>query len=247
MSLLEVGRLWAGYGQLEVVRDVDLTIEDGQCVGLIGPNGHGKTTLLHAITGLIRPWAGTVAFDGHDITNVPAYRRARLGLVHIPQGDLLFGDLSVQDNLLSAAQAEQWRRRAELLAEAFALFPILDERRSQIASTLSGGQRRMLAIARGLMMQARLVLVDEPSLGLAPRVVADVYEALRALSTSGVSVLIVEENPQRLRGLVDETSLMEAGTIVKHGPFDEILKDEQLVRTYLGMGQPQPVGAAKAR
>jgi branched-chain amino acid transport system ATP-binding protein len=235
-ELLETSALWAGYGDLDVVRDVDLAVHQGQCVGLIGPNGHGKTTLLHAISGLIRPSSGSISFDGSDVTRVPAYRRARRGLVHIPQGDLLFGELTVEDNLLAAAQGEQWRRRTELLSSAYALFPILDERRGQLAGTMSGGQRRMLAIARGLMMRAELILVDEPSLGLAPRVVSDVYGALRELLASGIALLIVEENPDRLRELVDETFLLEAGTIVKRGSFEEILADEQLVKTYFGAG-----------
>jgi branched-chain amino acid transport system ATP-binding protein len=235
-ALLHIDDLWAGYGSTEVVRGVSLDVAEGECVGIVGPNGHGKTTLLHATAGLLRPWAGSVWFDGDEVTDDAVFRRSRAGLVHIPQGDLLFGELSVEDNLLAAAQGMQWRRRGELLRDVFSVFPILEERRRQTAGTMSGGQRRMLAIGRGLMMRTRLMLVDEPSLGLAPRVVADVYSAVRALLERGVALVVVEENPQRLRGLAASSYLIEAGVVVKHGSLDQVLADEQLAQTYLGVG-----------
>jgi branched-chain amino acid transport system ATP-binding protein len=234
--LLQVDGLSAGYDQTEVVRDVSLEVREGQYVGLIGPNGHGKTTLLRAIMGLQKPWTGRVRFAGEDVAGEATHRLARAGLVHVPQGDLLFGDMTVRDNLLAAAQGDRWARRGELLRSVHEVFPILDERRDQLAGTMSGGQRRMLAIARGLMMQPRLLVLDEPSLGLAPKVVADVYVNLEGLVRQNVTVLIVEENPQRLRTLATHVYLLEAGRIMRHGSLDEVLRDEQLLKTYLGTG-----------
>lgn len=235
-ALLDVEDLSVGYGRSQIVHDMSLNVRSGACVGLIGPNGHGKTTFLRAATGLLRPWSGSVRFAGRDVTGWPSFRIARLGAVHVPQGDLLFSDMTVLDNLLAAAQGDRWSRRRDLLEEVTSTFPILGERRGQMAGTLSGGERRMLALARGLMLDAKLIILDEPSLGLAPKLVADLYGSMRRLVEQGVSLLIVEEKPDRLRDLAHEVYLMEAGRLVQRGSLASILADAQLLRTYLGTG-----------
>jgi branched-chain amino acid transport system ATP-binding protein len=244
--LLEVDGLSAGYGASEIVHEMSLSVGAGECVGLIGPNGHGKTTFLLAVTGLMRAWSGTVRFDGRDVTGWPAFRIARLGMVHVPQGDFLFADMTVTENLLAAAQADRWGRREALIHEVMEAFPALEDRRGQVAGTLSGGERRMLALARGLMMNARLMILDEPSLGLAPRIVAELYDSVRGLVERGVGVLVVEESPERLRDFAASIYLMEAGRLVKHGQPAEVLADPQLLSTYLGTGVQvqQPAGAS---
>jgi branched-chain amino acid transport system ATP-binding protein len=235
MPLLAAEGVSAGYGRTRIVADVSLRIEEGQCVGLIGPNGHGKTTLLRALTGGIRPWAGSVTFSGRDVTRWRPYQHARAGIAHVPQGDLLFDDLTVRDNLLATIHRRQlWRRREELLRRVYEMFPRLGERHSQLAATLSGGERRMLAIGRALMMEMRLLMIDEPSLGLAPRVVESLYETVRGIASEGISLVVVEENPRRLAQLADVVYLLDTGRIVSVGPAETLLGDPQLLETYLG-------------
>jgi branched-chain amino acid transport system ATP-binding protein len=235
-ALLAAESVTAGYGTTTIVSDVSLEVQEGQCAGLIGPNGHGKTTLLHVLTGSLPPWSGTVHYAGRDVTRWRPFKLARAGVVHVPQGDLLFDDMTVHDNLLAAIQSgERWRRRHELLEQVFGMFPRLEERRGQLASTLSGGERRMVAIGRGLMMEMRLLILDEPSLGLAPRLVEQLYEAVGAIAQEGIAMIIVEENPERLERLANVIHLLDGGRIVRSGPPATILTDRQLLHTYLGI------------
>ena len=234
--MLEVQGLGTGYGPSQVLFDCSLDVPEGKVVVVIGPNGHGKSTLLRAISGLLPAWTGTVRLQGIDVTGVPAQGLVRHGLVHIPQGDLLFPDMTVEENLLLGAYpAGAWRARQARRHDVFALFPRLEERRGQRARTLSGGERRMLALGRGLMADARLLMIDEPSLGLAPVLVDEVYAKLREIRQRGLTLLLVEENFSHVTGLADHVYLLESGRIVREGPVEALLADPAVMSTYLGV------------
>jgi branched-chain amino acid transport system ATP-binding protein len=201
----------------------------------LGPNGHGKTTLLRAISGLIRPTAGTVEFDDQVISNRRASEIVAAGVIHIPQGDLPFPELTVLENLLMGAyRPEAWKERKQKMEQVFELFPVLGERTDQLARSLSGGERRMLALGRGLMSKAKILMIDEPSLGLAPFLIEDVYQTIRDIKKTGLSILLADENADHLEGLADRVYLLEAGSLVKEGTVDEMLQDEALLAAYLG-------------
>ena len=235
--MLEVRGLRCGYGQSIVLDGFDLDVPDGSFVVVIGPNGHGKSTLLRAISGLLPLRGGTVAFKGEQINGMRTESIVRRGLVHIPQGDLLFTDMSVEENLLLGSFTHPDRSaRGERLDEVYGLFPRLSERKSQRARTLSGGERRMLALGRGLMTRADLLMIDEPSLGLAPVLVDEVYARIATIARGGQTVLLVEENFAHIRDLADVIVLVENGSVVKRGTVDEVLNDEAVVQTYLGVG-----------
>ena len=234
--MLEVRGLGTGYGQTQVLHDCSIDVPDGRLVVVIGPNGHGKSTLLRAISGLLPARTGTIRLDGIDVTGVPPQGLVRLGLVHIPQGDLLFPDMTVEENLLMGAYpASAWRERRAKRDDVFVLFPQLAGRRRQRARTLSGGERRMLALGRGLMANARLLMIDEPSLGLAPVLVDEVYAKLREIRERGLTVLLVEENFSHVTTLADHVYLLESGRIVREGAVDALLADPVLMSTYLGV------------
>jgi branched-chain amino acid transport system ATP-binding protein len=234
--MLETRGLSTGYGPATVLDGVSVAVPDGRLVVVIGPNGHGKTTLLRALSGLLPARAGTIHFDGLDITAQPPQARVRRGLVHIPQGDLLFPDMTVEENLLMGAYpSPAWKRRTAKREDVFEFFPRLHERRRQRARTLSGGERRMLAIGRGLMADARLLMIDEPSLGLAPVLVDEVYARLREIRGRGHTILLVEENFSHVTSMADHVYLLESGHIVRDGPGDALLADPALMSTYLGV------------
>lgn len=234
--MLEVRGLGTGYGQTQVLQDCSIDVPEGRLVVVIGPNGHGKSTLLRAISGLLPARTGTIRLDGIDVTGVPPQGLVRHGLIHIPQGDLLFPDMTVEENLLMGAYTSSaWRQRQSKRDDVLALFPQLAERRQQRARTLSGGERRMLALGRGLMANARLLMIDEPSLGLAPVLVDEVYAKLREIRGRGLTVLLVEENFSHVRTLADHVYLLESGRIVRDGAVDTLLADPVLMTTYLGV------------
>jgi branched-chain amino acid transport system ATP-binding protein len=233
--MLKVTDLHAGYAGSEVLHSVSLYVGDGESVVVLGPNGHGKSTLLRAISGLIRPTAGQVEFDGEIISNKRASDIVATGLIHIPQGDLPFPELTVMENLLMGAfRSEAWRERKQKLEQVFELFPDLKERPNQLARSLSGGERRMLALGRGLMSKAKLLMIDEPSLGLAPFLVENVYETIRNIRSTGMSILLADENADHIAGLADRVYLLEAGTLIKEGTAADMLRDEALLAAYLG-------------
>ena len=233
--MLEVKGLVAGYGGGEVLHGVDLTVNEGEGVIVLGPNGHGKTTLLRAITGLMPVRAGQVLFDGKDITPWRADTIAAAGMVHIPQGDLLFPEMTVTENLLMGAYNRvTWGERSSRLTRVYDLFPWLKERGSQLARTLSGGERRMLALGRGLMSKARLLVIDEPSLGLAPLTTQQIYASIQKVKDGGLSLLIADENANHVAGLADRVYLLETGSLVRQGAADELLRDKALLESYLG-------------
>jgi branched-chain amino acid transport system ATP-binding protein len=210
-------------------------VGDGEVVVVLGPNGHGKTTLLRAISGLIRPTAGTVEFDGQIISGMRASEVVAAGAIHIPQGDLPFPELNVMENLLMGAyRPEAWRERKQKLEQVYELFPVLGERTDQLARSLSGGERRMLALGRGLMSKAKLLMIDEPSLGLAPFLIEDVYQTIQDIRQTGLAILLADENADHIEGLADRVYLLEAGTCVKDGSCSDMLRDEALLAAYLG-------------
>jgi branched-chain amino acid transport system ATP-binding protein len=233
--MLKVTDLHAGYGGSEVLQSLSLHVENGETVVVLGPNGHGKTTLLRAISGLLRPTAGTVEFEDQVISDRRASEIVAAGVIHIPQGDLPFPELTVMENLLMGAyRPEAWQERKQKLEQVFELFPVLGERTDQLARSLSGGERRMLALGRGLMSKAKILMIDEPSLGLAPYLIEDVYQTIQDIKDTGLSILLVDENADHLEGLADRVYLLEAGTLVKEGTLDEMLQDEVLLAAYLG-------------
>ena len=232
MSLLEVEQLNLRHGLLEAVRDFTLGIAEGETVALVGANGAGKTTLLRAIAGAHRPSAGTISFDGANITRVPAYRRVQMGIALVPEGRRLFPALTVEENLLVAAQRRRpGRWNVETVIEAF---PMLDQLRGQRAATLSGGQQQAAAIGRALITNPRLLLLDEVSLGLAPLAVEDVYRSLATVIAEGSTVVLVEQDLTRAAAVADRVVCMLEGRIVLEGAGGELTR-EQITEAYFGL------------
>jgi len=233
--MLKVTDLAAGYGGSQVLQSLSLHVDDGETVVVLGPNGHGKTTLLRAISGLVRPTAGTVELDGQIITTLQPADIVAAGVIHIPQGDLIFPELTVMDNLsMGAYRPEAWQERKQKLEQVFQLFPDLAERKGQLARSLSGGERRMLALGRGLMGKAKILMIDEPALGLAPFLIENVYQTIQDIRKTGLSILLMDESAEHVAGLADRVYLLESGTLVREGTADEMLRDEVLLSAYLG-------------
>ena len=235
--MLTVSTLRVGYGGIEAVRDVSLHVPQGGMVALIGPNGAGKTTVLNAVSGLLRPGGGRVVLDGADITGRPGYAVARLGLLQVPEGRRVLGPLSVLENLLLGRQAARGRAPGRL-DEVFDLFPMLAERRTQLSGSLSGGQQQMLAIGRALMGAPRVLLLDEPSLGLSPLMASTVFAALARLNASGLAMLVVEQNARRALAATRQACVMEGGRIAAQGESAALLQDPTIIAHYLGQASP---------
>jgi len=235
MPLLSVENVGVSYGKAEAVRDVSLHVEKGQIVTVIGPNGAGKTSLLTALMGLRRS-TGHVRFDGEDVSRLDVEGRVEMGLCLVPEGRELFGGLSVYDNLLLGAYSRHSNGQdiKQDMGEVFRRFPRLDERRSQKASTLSGGERQMLALGRALMAKPRLLMLDEPSLGLAPLIIREIFRIIASLRELGVSILLVEQNAKAALDTADFGYVMETGEITHSGPAGELMHDPRLISTYLG-------------
>lgn len=233
--MLRLDGLHAGYQGQDVLRGLSLSIDDGNLVAIVGPNGHGKSTLLRTISGLIHPTAGAITLGGRSIERLRADEIVAAGIIQVPQGDLLFPEMTVLENLMMGAYLPAAAARAsERLEEVFALLPKLAERRHQVASTLSGGERRMCGIGRGLMAEGRLLLLDEPSLGLAPIIIDQIYEVVMALKRSGRTILLVEENAARVADKADHIHLLDHGTFVWSGGGAELMARPEILSTYLG-------------
>ena len=236
-ELLRIEQFVVRYGKATVLSDLDLVVRAGTVVAIVGPNGAGKSTLLNALVGAI-PSAGRVQFDGERMRSFDLEQRVAAGIALVPESRALFGDLSVLDNLLLGAYRFIGQRGSarsqDHLARVFDLFPRLRERRAQLAGTLSGGERQMLAIGRALMMQPRLLLLDEPSIGLAPRVTADVFAAIARLKKTGMTIVLVEQNARAALAISDEGHVLETGKLVLSGPASELAKDPRIIETYLG-------------
>ena len=232
---LEVQALETGYGKAQVLFGVDLEVEAGELVALLGPNGAGKTTLLRALSGLLRPWKGSVLLGGKDLRGLSPARRARLGLGHVPEGRQLFPLMTVEENLRLGAAFLAPGREKEGYERVYALFPQLAERRRQLAGTLSGGEQQMLAIGRALMGFPRILLVDEPSLGLSPRLAEEVLLALKEVARGGVGVLLVEQNVALSLEVAERGYVLEHGRVVLEGPAQALAQDPRVREAYLSL------------
>lgn len=234
-AILEIDNLICGYDGQAVIKGISMSLQPGSVVGLVGPNGHGKTTLLRAISGLVQLSSGSIRFKGEPVSRMEANQIVGKGIVHIPQGDLVFSEMTVEENLLMGAYLpDAHARREERLNYVHGLFPKLKERATQIASGLSGGERRMLGVGRALMSTSELLLIDEPSLGLAPIIIDHIYEVIKALKTEGRTLLVVEENASRLVDIAERIYLLDDGHIIWDGQGEDLLNDEVLMSTYLG-------------
>jgi branched-chain amino acid transport system ATP-binding protein len=234
--MLSLSGVDAGYGSFQALFGIDLEVRPGEAVGVIGPNGAGKTTLMRVISGLIRPRSGSISMLGADVLATPPHRIVSLGIAHVPENRRLFPRLTVEDNLkMGAFMPEARARHDERLAFVFELFPRMKERRKQIAGTMSGGEQQMCAIGRALMSDPKLLLLDEPSAGLAPVVVQQVFELVKRIRASGLTVLIVEQNVQQVLHAVDRAYLLEAGSIRASGTSAELLQSDTVKQAYLGV------------
>jgi branched-chain amino acid transport system ATP-binding protein len=235
-ALLSLANVSAGYGSFRALFDVSLEVESGEAVGVIGPNGAGKTTLMRVISGLLPMRGGAMALDGRAVGGLPAHRMVEQGIAHVPENRRLFPRLSVEDNLRIGAFIPQARAHyAEQLERVYALFPRLQDRRTQIAGTLSGGEQQMCAIGRALMSRPKLLLMDEPSAGLAPLVVAQVFELVRKVRADGLTVLIVEQNVQQVLEVVDRAYLLEVGSVKLAGAASELKGNDLIRKSYMGL------------
>ena len=238
--MLIVNNLHAGYGTSEVLQDVSLKVQQGTLIALIGPNGAGKSTAMRAISGMIQPTKGEVLIDGSPVQGMVASRIARLGLAHAPEGRKVFGTLSAEDNLILGAYTRLprfWGFHSKMqpdLERVYRLFPRLRDRRQQLAGTLSGGEQQMLAIGRALMANPKVMLMGEPSMGLAPVIVEEVFNTIKRLKDEGITLFLVDQMAKRALEVADYAYVMERGSIVMEGKPQELLKDERMVAAYLG-------------
>ena len=233
--MLEVEGLDAAYGELRALSQVTVRVAPGEMVALVGSNGAGKTTLLRAVAGLVRPRAGRIRWEGEDLGGVPAHRRVERGIAMVPEGRRLFGRMTVEENLgLGGFTPRAGRERAASLEAVYTTFPRLRERRRQLAGSLSGGEQQMVAIGRALMTRPRLLMLDEPSLGLAPRIVEAIFEVFGEVHRSGVAVFLVEQNVRAALALAHRGYVLEHGEIVGEGPASALLDDPRIRKAYLG-------------
>lgn len=235
MTTLSIEHLHGGYGRMEILHDLSLHVDAGEIVSLIGANGAGKTTTLRTIAGMARAFDGTIRFDGDDVTNMRPDLVVRRGLVHVAQDRELFGDLSVLDNLMMGAYARSRAERSGSLEEVYSLFPVLEERHSQQADTMSGGQQQMLAIGRALMARPSCLTLDEPSVGLSPKLAQQVLDAISRIRDTGVTVLIVEQNASQALAISDRAYVIESGSIVLDGSAADLADDPRVREAYLGV------------
>jgi branched-chain amino acid transport system ATP-binding protein len=233
--MLEVRALESRYGRIPALKGIDVSVRDGELVALVGANGAGKTTLLRVISGVLPASGGSVAFGGEDITRLAPERRVRRGIAQVPEGRQVFGPLSVEDNLLLGGYTRSRDERTRSLQQVYEMFPPLAERRRQPAGTLSGGQQQMLAMGRGMMARPRLLLLDEPSMGLAPRLVAEVFAYVKSLKDSGTTLFLVDQNARAALAIADRAYVIETGKIVLSGSGAELLASEKVQAAYLGL------------
>ncbi|MEU9043723.1 MULTISPECIES: ABC transporter ATP-binding protein [unclassified Kitasatospora] len=234
-ALLEVEDLRVAYGKIEAVKGISFTVEQGEVTTLIGTNGAGKTTTLRTLSGLLKPTAGRITFDGQDLSTVPAHKIVALGLAHSPEGRHIFPRMTIEENLLLGAFLRtDTAGIAADVERAYSLFPILGERRKQAAGTLSGGEQQMLAMGRALMSQPKLLMLDEPSMGLSPLMMQKIMATIIELKSSGTTILLVEQNAQAALSLSDQGYVMETGRIVLSGTGADLLHDESVRKAYLG-------------
>lgn len=236
MAMLEVKDLQVYYGLIQAIKGVSFEVNQGEVIALIGANGAGKTTILHTITGLIQPKAGSVIFEGTDITRVPGHKIVSMGMAHVPEGRRVFANLSVYQNLKMGAYIQKDKKViGETLEMIYKHFPRLEERKNQLAGTLSGGEQQMLAMGRALMSTPKMILMDEPSMGLSPLLVKEVFSIIEYCHESGITILLVEQNAKMALGIADRAYVLETGNITMSGNAAEMLENEDVKKAYLGV------------
>ena len=235
MSLLEVKNLVVSYGAIKALRGISFSVEQGEVISLIGSNGAGKTTTLHSISNLIKKNSGSIFFEGTDITNLSADKIVKMGLIQVPEGRRVFVNLSVKENLEMGAYLRKDKEQIKKDMEwGYELFPRLKERLSQLAGTLSGGEQQMLAMARALMSKPKLLLLDEPSMGLAPILVDEIFEIIKKISSAGTTILLVEQNAYKALSIANRAYILETGEITKDGKASDLITDKAVISAYLG-------------
>lgn len=235
MSMLKVTDLQVYYGVIQALKGISFEVNEGEVIALIGANGAGKTTILHTVTGLINQKAGKIEFEGKDISHTPAYKIVAEGMAHVPEGRRVFAALSVYDNLMMGAYTRKDKKEiAETLAMVYKRFPRLEERKKQMAGTLSGGEQQMLAMGRALMSKPKIILMDEPSMGLSPIFVNEIFDIIKAVSASGTTVLLVEQNAKKALSIADRAYVLETGKIILEGDAKVLMNDERVKKAYLG-------------
>ena len=235
MSMLKVTDLQVYYGVIQALKGISFEVNEGEVIALIGANGAGKTTILHTVTGLINQKAGKIEFEGKDISHTPAYKIVAEGMAHVPEGRRVFAELSVYDNLMMGAYTRKDKKEiAETLAMVYKRFPRLEERKKQMAGTLSGGEQQMLAMGRALMSKPKIILMDEPSMGLSPIFVNEIFDIIKAVSASGTTVLLVEQNAKKALSIADRAYVLETGNITLEGDAKVLMNDERVKKAYLG-------------
>ena len=234
-TLLKVENLHVYYGMIQALKGISFEVNRGEIVSLIGANGAGKTTTLHTITGLLHPKQGSVSYKGVDITRIPAHKIVSMGMVHVPEGRRIFQGLSVNDNLLLGAYSRKDKAKIETDMETvFEQFPRLKERRRQLAGTLSGGEQQMLAMGRALLSDPEMIVMDEPSMGLSPLLVSEIFEIIKTFREAGKTVLLVEQNAKKAMTISDRVYVLETGSITTEGNAADLINDERIKKAYLG-------------
>ena len=234
MAMLEVNGINVYYGLIHALHDVSFHVDEGEVVALIGANGAGKTTTLHTVSGLLTAKTGSVIFEGKDITKKPGHSIVKLGMGHVPEGRRVFPGLTVAENLRMGAYTRPKSEIAASLEEVYEWFPRLEERKNQAAGTLSGGEQQMLAMGRAMMSKPRILLLDEPSMGLSPLFVGEVFKIIEKVSAAGTTVLLVEQNAKRALSIADRAYVLETGNIIMEGKADQLLNDDSIKKAYLG-------------
>ena len=235
MAMLQVTDLKVNYGVIQAIKGVSFEVNEGEVIALIGANGAGKTTILHTVTGLIAPKSGKIEFEGKDITKMPAHKIVTLGMAHVPEGRRVFADLSVYENLLMGAFTRKDKDEiAKTLEMVYKRFPRLKERKNQVAGTLSGGEQQMLAMGRALTSHPKILLMDEPSMGLSPLFVNEIFDIIKEVSASGTTVLLVEQNAKKALSIADRAYVLETGKIVLDAAADVLMNDPSIKKAYLG-------------
>ncbi|EOS40490.1 ABC transporter ATP-binding protein [Lachnospiraceae bacterium] len=235
MAMLEIKDIEVFYGVIQAIKGISFEVNEGEVIALIGANGAGKTTILHTITGLLSPKKGSVIFEGKDITKVPAHKIVSLGMAHVPEGRRVFAELSVYQNLKMGAYTRKDKAEtARTLEMVYKRFPRLEERKNQLAGTLSGGEQQMLAMGRALMSHPKIIVMDEPSMGLSPILVNEIFDIIQEVSASGTTVLLVEQNAKKALSIADRAYVLETGKIVLDGDAKELMNDDSIKKAYLG-------------
>ena len=235
MAMLEIRDLEVYYGVIQAIKGISFDVNEGEVIALIGANGAGKTTTLHTITGLLSPKSGSILFEGKDITKIPGHKIVSRGMAHVPEGRRVFAQLSVLQNLRMGAYTRKDKNEIEeMLKQVYKRFPRLEERQNQMAGTLSGGEQQMLAMGRALMSHPKIILMDEPSMGLSPIFVNEIFDIIKKVSAGGTTVLLVEQNAKKALSIADRAYVLETGNIVLEGKASDLLNDDSIKKAYLG-------------